>query len=586
MLDKRLRYPAWGAEEKAMARKKQARAPDRPMRKGVQRSIAFYLSALAVVSVLPSFVFTGVLIQRNQKAQESTVETLIVSSSRAIVQAVEREIAANTTTLRVLASSPSLRDHDYRGFYARTVLALADTDTNLFIVNPDFTTFASTRQPFEAPATLTNDPTAAQRAFDSNSVVVSDLVYGAVSKQWVYNILLPVDLGSEGRKLIALNQRATNFSPALSSNGLPEGWNAALLDNAGRILSATPGGGELGANFDALSINGLPFSVGWQTVQTPGGPAKAVIQRSGATGWKLVTWAPQAVIAQPLLVAMSSLIAGGVVLLALILLAMTWLARMIAGSVRGIARDARRLGAGEVIVAKPYPITEAAQVSDALELASIERQKAEREVRFLMRELAHRSKNQMTVITAMAKQTARSAEDLPSYVQSFERRIMGLARSTDLLLAHGRVGVELRELIEHHLAPFRPDEPGRVTLSGPPVRLNAQAAQILGMAIHELSTNAVKYGAFGESEGTLTLSWTLGEGMLDLGWREYGVRTAPQAARKGFGTTVLKSMVGGALGAQVERIGHPGGIEWRFGIPLAAIDPELAPATPESRAAE
>ena len=569
-----------------MAPTAQVDSPGKPRRKGVQRSIAFYLSALAIVSVVPSFVFSGILIQRNQVAQEGTVETLIVSTSRSIVQAVEREIAANTTTLRVLATSPSLRDHDYQGFYERTVLALADTETNLFIVNPDFTTFASTRQSFAVPPSTTNDPVAAERAFASDSVVVSDLVYGAVSKQWVYNILLPVDLGSDGRKLIALNQRATNFSSALSSNGLPDGWNTALLDNQGRILSATPDGGELGSKFDAFTISGLPFTVGWQTIQTANGPVKAVIQRSGTTGWKLLAWAPQSVISQPLLIAMGSLIAGGIILLAVILLAIAWVARMITSSVRGIARDARRLGSGETIVAKPYPITEAAQVSDALELASIERQKAEREVRFLMRELAHRSKNQMTVITAMAKQTARSAEDLPSYVQSFERRIMGLARSTDLLLAHGRVGVELRELIEHHLAPFRPDAPERVTLSGPPVRLNAQAAQILGMAMHELSTNAVKYGAFGEGDGALTVTWALTDAVLDLVWLEAGVRAVPQSDRKGFGTTVLKSMVGGALGAEVERISHPGGIEWRFGIPLAAIDPELAPAPPESRAAE
>lgn len=569
-----------------MARSRHIATAPKPQRRGIQRSIAFYLSALAIVSVVPSFVFAGILIQRNQVAQESTVETLIVSTSRSIVQAVEREISANTTTLRVLATSPSLRDHDYQGFYDRTVLALDGTDTNLFIVNPDFTTFASTRQPFDAPPSMTNDPAAAARAFASNSVVVSDLVYGAVSKQWVYNILLPVELGRDGRKLIALNQRATNFASALSSNGLPDGWNTALLDNAGRILSATPDGGELGSIFEAFTITGLPFSLGWQTIQTSEGPVKAVIQRSGTTGWKLLTWAPQTVISQPLLIAMGSLIAGGIIVLALTLLALTWVARMIASSVRGIARDARRLGSGEVIAAKAYPITEAAQVSDALELASIERQKAEREVRFLMRELAHRSKNQMTVITAMAKQTARSAEDLPSYVQSFERRIMGLARSTDLLLAHGRVGVELRELIEHHLAPFRPDAPERVTLEGPAVRLNPQAAQILGMAIHELSTNAVKYGAFGESDGALAINWTLTDTVLDLDWRETGVRTAPQSTRKGFGTTVLKSMVGGALGAHVERISHPGGIEWRFAIPLAAIDPELAPVTPETRAAE
>ncbi|UXN74296.1 hypothetical protein N8D56_03460 [Devosia sp. A8/3-2] len=109
------------------------------------RSITFYLLVLAFAGIVPSFLFAGILIQRNQAAQESIVETLIVATSRSIVQAMEREIAANITTLRVLAASPALRSGDYRSFYDTSVVALAGTNANLFIVNPDFTTFASTR---------------------------------------------------------------------------------------------------------------------------------------------------------------------------------------------------------------------------------------------------------------------------------------------------------------------------------------------------------------------------------------------------------------------------------------------------------
>ena len=125
-------------------------------RPGGRRSIVYYLAALSLVSVVPSFLFAGILIQRNQAAQEATLETLIVSTSRSIVQAVEREIAANVTTLRVLAASPSLREGDYRGFYDRTKVALEQTQANLFIVNPDYSTFATTRLPFDSPPAVTN----------------------------------------------------------------------------------------------------------------------------------------------------------------------------------------------------------------------------------------------------------------------------------------------------------------------------------------------------------------------------------------------------------------------------------------------
>jgi two-component sensor histidine kinase len=548
-----------------------------PARSG-SRSIVFYLLVLAIVGIVPSFLFAGILIQRNQAAQESIVETLIVATSRSIVQAMEREIAANITTLRVLAASPTLRNGDFEGFYDASKLALAGSSANLFIVNPDFTTFASTRQPFDNPPIRTNDVESSQRAFESNEIVVTDLLLGAVSKQWVYNILLPVDLGVHGRKLIALNQPASNFAGALTANSLPEGWNTALLDTDGRIVAATPGVGATGEAFTPFNAMVQGFATGWQDFDTKQGAALGVIQRSGATGWRLVAWAPVWSISQPLLVAVLSLIAGGIILLGLILAALVWGSKRIGSSVRGLARDARRLGAGEPVVAKPYPVSEIAEVSEALEQASEARQAAEREVRFLMRELAHRSKNQMTVIAAMAKQTARGATDLPSYVQAFERRILGLARSTDLLLTHGTAGVLLSELIEHHIEPFSPTAPGRVALAGPAIRLNGQAAQILGMAMHELATNAVKYGAFQGDEGHLSVTWDRVGDHLELIWRETLVRMLETSERTGFGTTVLKSMVGGALEADVERICHDDGMEWRFAIPLAGIDPALAPA--------
>ncbi|WP_108398383.1 sensor histidine kinase [Devosia submarina] len=557
-----------------------------PAKRSSRRSIVNYLAALALVGVVPSFIFAGVLIERNEAAQEKTVETLIVATARSSIQAVEREIAANITTLRVLASTPALRVGDYRGFYERSKLALAGSDTHLFIVDPDFSTFASTRLPYNSPRIPISDTDAAKRAFETRQVVISDLVFGAVSKLWVYNILMPVDLGLAGEKLIALNQPASNFASALSASGLPEGWNAALLDTHGQIIAGTPEAGNVGEQFAHFNAMEQPFSSGWQRLQSASGPAMGVIQRSSVTGWRLVVWASAATISQPLLNAMLSLIAGAFILLSLILAALYWVSRRIGSSVRGLARDARRLGAGEIVEAKPYPISEIAEVSDALAQASQDRQAAQSEVMFLMREVAHRSKNQMTVIAAMAKQTARGADDVVSYVENFERRIMGLARSTDLLLAHGRQGVLLGDLVTSQIAPFSPRDPGRVKIEGPQVRLNMQAAQIVGMALHELSTNAVKYGAFSGDEGVVTSRWALVGDKLDWIWRETVKRPQQTDARVGFGTTVLKTMVARSLGAQVERICHPDGIEWRFIIPLASIDPVQGPDVEQDLAAE
>ncbi len=113
-------------------------------------------------------------------------------------------------------------------------------------------------------------------------------------------------------------------------------------------------------------------------------------------------------------------------------------------------------------------IAEVETVSAALAKAAASRTKAEGEIRFLMREVAHRSKNQLTVIQSMLNQSVHSAESVADFADSFRKRIAGLARSTDLMIANAAQGVDFRELAQNQLQPFTPDDPKRVVLSGPP----------------------------------------------------------------------------------------------------------------------
>jgi two-component sensor histidine kinase len=397
----------------------------------------------------------------------------------------------------------------------------------------------------------------------------------------VFNILWPIVRPGKETIILALNQNAENLSFALLSNKLPEGWNVALVDGQGVIVATTPGGALTGETFSLLGRSANDLLPGWTTIRgtdVQEAEQQAIVQKSPLTGWSLIAWAPSAIIAKPLADSFLFLIIGGIVLAALVIIAVYWMSLQISRSVRGLARDAKRLGAGEAVPKRAYPISEIATISEALSEAAQQRQAAESEVRFLMRELAHRSKNQMTVIAAMAKQTAGSAGSLEQFLPDFERRIHGLARSTDLLLANGMAGVDFSELLTSQVAAFGPVGTERVEISGPPVRLNTQAAQIVGMAAHELATNAVKYGAFADEAGRLRVSWAIKHDQLDFVWREtVRVLNSSASERRGFGTTVLNSMVGRGLGANVARVLHEDGIEWSFCIPLTALDPDFAP---------
>jgi two-component sensor histidine kinase len=552
-----------------------ASAGDQPAQRA--RPIGLFLFVLALVALVPAFGFSAVLLQRNNEAQEKVVETLITGTARSIMQAVDREITANISTLRVLATTPSLEGGDFEGFYNQVKDALEGTSTYVYLLDDKYYSILSTRSDFGTPPILSSDIPSAQKAFESREVVVSGLVTGRTSGRQVFNVLLPVFPPAGSPLILGLSRDAETLSTALLSDKLPDGWSVAMVDTGGIVIAASGGAGTTGQTFAFADINRLQTTPGLVTLRSGEDTYRAAIRQSFLTGWTLVAWAPSAIISRPLTDAVWSLAVGGLLLAAVVVLIVYWVTLQISGSVRNLESDAKRLGTGQPVSARAYPISEIASISTAIEDASKRRQQAETEVRFLMRELAHRSKNQMTVIAAMAKQTARGADSVPDFVANFEKRIFGLARSTDLLLANGGVGVDLKELISGQLDPLSPGDGDRVGLEGPPARINNQAAQILGMAVHELATNAVKYGAFRTDDGRLAVTWQKTPEALELVWRETVNDPLPPGERRGFGTTVLENMVVRSLGATTERIVHADGLEWRFSIPLSSIDPAVAP---------
>src|SRR5690606_31354642 len=140
------------------------------------------------------------------------------------------------------------------------------------------------------------------------------------------------------------------------------------------------------------------------------------------------------------------------------------------------------------------------------------------------------------------------------------------------LIAGGAVGVELRELVSVQVEPFKPDDPKRMELNGPAFRLANQAAQTMGLAIHELATNASKYGAFSASGGKLHISWRVEDETLIFVWRELVTRTRRRPViRAGFGTEIIDRMLGGTFDAETERNFLPKGLECIFRISVSRI---------------
>lgn len=197
-----------------------------------------------------------------------------------------------------------------------------------------------------------------------------------------------------------------------------------------------------------------------------------------------------------------------------------------------------------------------------------DRKKQEEHLRMVMRELLHRTNNLLAVVDGMARQTASHSKELADFMPTFTARLRGLGETSTLLARQEWRGAWLDELVTAQVAPFA--EAGRFELSGPRVLLSPRAVQNLGLAVHELCTNAMKYGALHDPEGRVKVTWSIEpDGRLRLVWREIDGPPVKPPTRQGFGRVVSERMLAAALEAEVKTDFAASGIAWTAILPAA-----------------
>jgi PAS domain S-box-containing protein len=169
-----------------------------------------------------------------------------------------------------------------------------------------------------------------------------------------------------------------------------------------------------------------------------------------------------------------------------------------------------------------------------------ERKEREQRERLLMREVNHRAKNMLSVVQAIAHQTAtKSPED---FIERFSERIRALSANQDLLIQNRWEGVEIEDLVRAQLSPFADLMGSRIIARGSKLRLKAASAQAIGLALHELATNAGKYGALSTDMGRVDVGWGTEDDTFALSWTEREGPPVSAAQRRGFGTIVMQEM--------------------------------------------
>jgi PAS domain S-box-containing protein len=194
-----------------------------------------------------------------------------------------------------------------------------------------------------------------------------------------------------------------------------------------------------------------------------------------------------------------------------------------------------------------------------------ERKEREEQVQLLVREVNHRAKNMLSVVDAIAHQTvSNSAED---YIERFCERIQALSANQELLVRNDWGGVEIEDLTCAQLAHFADLIGSRIVVDGPQLRLKPASAQAIGLALHELATNAGKYGALSTDAGRLNIGWGVDGDTFTMNWTERDGSPVSAPQRRGFGSVVVKEMAERSLDGKVDLDYASSGATWRLTCP-------------------
>lgn len=198
------------------------------------------------------------------------------------------------------------------------------------------------------------------------------------------------------------------------------------------------------------------------------------------------------------------------------------------------------------------------------------RQQSDEARQLLMHELNHRGKNMLSTIHAIARQTAAKSPD--AFIENFGQRLRALGASQDLLVKSNWSSVKLEDLVRSQLAHFESLLDDRISICGPPVSVSPHVAQAVGMALHELGTNAAKHGSLSNDVGRVSITWALSAQEFEMSWSETGGPRVSEPKTLGFGSTVIDRMVRASIKGDVLAEFASTGFTWRLRCPVEALE--------------
>ena len=539
----------------------------RARRRGV--SIHVVVVALVVALVTPAVGFLAYIVYAQQQAWQREVAARGEQIAADIADRMEQEFTTLETMLAVFATSGWLENDELPALHRRASSALAGTDRYLIVLDDAFGQLLNTRVPFGEPLGTSSDVVTAAEVLRSGRIAVSDVFQGRVAGKAVFNMLRPVRQPDGTRRLLILTRDADSVADLFGQAMRNTGWSFAVLDGSGQTVAAHF---EAGDGADPLPAACGGTRPGAATAIATDGARHVARRQVGNTGWSVCAWAVTELLDNRMERSWTTILTAIVAWLGAALTAAVLLSASISRAIAGTARVGEALKAGRAVSIPPSFVSEIDEVRDYLAGAAAERIRRDERLQLLLREMAHRAKNQLALVVSLVGLSARSAASTDELRDNLTARLLALGRSIDAVTGRELDAAPLGDLIRAHLKPFVDDRGDRLEMRGGPVLIPEAMAQSLGLVLHELATNASKYGAWSRSSGTVVIRWRQAGRRLTVNWSETG-GAAPAPVREGFGTTLVDALVGSGLGGTIDRQFGGSGFQCRIVLPLDRAAP-------------
>jgi two-component sensor histidine kinase len=496
-------------------------------------SLPVRLGVLVAGTLLPLILFAGVIVYQNHVERREEAFARVMQLVRSARLVLDSEVRSMTAGLQVLALSGSLQSDDFEGFRRNAEAFLTQFSENQSIVIGD----REGRQIFDtrvAGGKLLPVRTARAgtgEVFKTRRPAYSPLFTGSVSKDLIITISVPVFRDGEVVYDLSFNPSLAEFQRIIERQRPSEHWTFSFFDQNGVNFARVPHPESTVGQRASPTLFAEMFKVPENkvtTVSLENVPLLTAFTRSDLTGWTVAAGIAQETLTAPL---MRQLVLTAAIGTLLLLIGLAFSIRM-----------ATRLARAEAMQS------------------------------LLVDELNHRVKNTLQTVQAIAAQTFRHAQDVPDALRKFEGRIVAMGTANSLLSEERWRNADMRNLVESALEPFRARERDRVHLTGPNLPVAAPSAVMISMMLHELATNAAKYGALSNDTGEVFVDWCEeGEdngARVRLQWHETGGPAVTSPERKGFGTTLIQRGLTSQLGGSANIEFLPDGLRCTLECPL------------------